>query len=115
MMHAARISVLLLFAASPVTLRAEDKRKWPAEIEQAIARADKNRAELEKALRDSPATQRQGMEFLVANMPDSDLRSLKADFLLENLDLAYKARQQVAWGDKVPEAIFLNNVLAYAN
>ena len=42
------------------------------------------------------------MAFLVANMPDSDLLSLKADFLLENVDLAYKARQQARLGQEDP-------------
>ena len=55
------------------------------------------------------------MAFLVANMPDRDLKSLHADFLLENVDLAYKARNETAWGKQVPEEIFLNNVLPYAN
>ncbi len=34
---------------------------------------------------------------------------------MENVDLAYKARKQVPWGDKIPEEVFLDNVLAYAN
>ena len=55
------------------------------------------------------------MAFLVANMPDRDLQSLHADFLLENVDLAYKARNETAWGKQIPEDLFLNNVLAYAN
>lgn len=86
-----------------------------AAVAAALARAGKNRPELEKALRDVPAGQQAGMAFLIANMPDRDLRTLGADFLLSNVALAYKARAAVAWGAKIPEAIFLNNVLAYAN
>jgi hypothetical protein len=55
------------------------------------------------------------MAFLVANMPDADLKSLKADFLLANTDLAYKARNTVPWGKDIPEDIFLNDVLPYAH
>src|SRR5207253_8106271 len=62
-----------------------------------------------------PKDQRKGMAFLVANMPDADLTSLKADFLLTNTDLAYKARAAVPWGKDIPEAVFLNDVLPYAN
>jgi hypothetical protein len=83
--------------------------------EKALVRAGANRPELEKALRDAPAEQRPGMEFLIANMPESDLKALHADFLLENLHLAYQAKAKVAWGEKVPIEIFLNNVLPYAN
>ncbi|HYV38713.1 MAG TPA: transglutaminase domain-containing protein [Gemmataceae bacterium] len=88
---------------------------WPAEVEQALTRAKANNAEIVKALNGAPAEQRKGMAFIVANMPDPDLRSLKADFLLENLALAYKARKEFAWCQTMPEAIFLNNVLPYAN
>ena len=44
-----------------------------------------------------------------------DLKSLKADFLLTNTELAYKARKEVPWGKDIPEEIFLNDVLPYAN
>ena len=80
-----------------------------------VACAGRNRPEVEKALKSSPADERKGMAFLVANMPDNDLRSLKADFLLENVALAYKARKETPWGPKIPEDVFLDNVLAYAN
>ena len=43
------------------------------------------------------------------------LTTLKADFLLENVELAQRARKQVAWGAKIPDEIFFNNILAYAN
>ena len=84
-------------------------------IERALGRAGKNRPEIEKALTDAPTEQRSGMEFLVANMPDADLTSLQAKFLLENLDLAYQARTQLPWGKTIPDDIFFNNVLPYAN
>ena len=53
--------------------------------------------------------------FLVEGMPESDLKSLKKDFLLENLDLAMKAREQFAWAKALPEEVFLNDVLPYAS
>jgi hypothetical protein len=48
-------------------------------------------------------------------MPDSDLTTLKAEFLLTNVALAYKARKEVPWGKGIPEELFLNDVLPYAN
>jgi transglutaminase-like putative cysteine protease/predicted esterase len=88
---------------------------WPADVDRALARAGANRAELSKALTAVPAEQRKGLVFLIANMPESDLRSLRADFLLENVALAYQARARVPWGKRLPEALFLNDVLPYAN
>lgn len=52
--------------------------------------------------------------FLVDNMPPADRESLTSGFLLENLELAFKARQEFPWAREVPEDIFLNDVLPYA-
>jgi transglutaminase-like putative cysteine protease/predicted esterase len=88
---------------------------WPAEVEQALGRAGANRKELRAALTQAPTAQRKAVAFLIANMPERDLRSLSASFLLENVNLAYKVRDEVPWGKQIPEAIFLNDVLPYSN
>jgi hypothetical protein len=55
------------------------------------------------------------MEFLITNMPDPDLMTLKSDFLITNHELAWKARREVPWGKDIPEELFFNDVLPYAN
>jgi len=52
---------------------------------------------------------------LLANMPDRDLVTLKRDFLLEDVRLAYQAEAEVPWGKDIPQEIFLNDVLPYAS
>jgi transglutaminase-like putative cysteine protease len=52
--------------------------------------------------------------FLVAGMPQRDQRNLTADFLMENLRLAFRARKTFPWAQKVPEDLFLDYVLPYA-
>jgi len=52
--------------------------------------------------------------FLIAHMPPADKESLTAGFLIENLDLAIRARNSFPWARDVPEEIFLNDVLPYA-
>ncbi|MDB4331752.1 polyhydroxyalkanoate depolymerase [bacterium] len=84
-------------------------------IPDALRRAGTNRSEIEDALSRAPSGQRAGMEFLIAHMPDQDLQSLKTDFLLDNLDLAYKAWSEAPWREQVSEELFFNNVLPYAN
>lgn len=88
---------------------------WSDAVAQALARAGDNRHEIRKALDTIPEPQRVGLEFLVVNMPDRDLTSLGADYLLENVRLAYQVREEVPWGKSIPEEIFLNDVLPYAN
>ena len=110
---------LLLPAGSPCRGRQRSApaktRWWSGDVDKALLHAGTNRAELMRALEDVPAEQRKGMAFLVANMPERDLRALHADFLLENVALAYRARTQVAWGKRLPEEVFLNDVLPYVN
>lgn len=52
--------------------------------------------------------------FLVEHMPPEDRDTLSTAFLLENLDLALRARAEFPWATSVPEPLFLNDVLPYA-
>ncbi|MDG2222373.1 MAG: transglutaminase domain-containing protein [Rubripirellula sp.] len=95
----------------------QDSKLWldqnQAPLEAGLGRAGGNRGELERALNDVPGEQLGAMRFLIANMPDRDLKSLTADFLLKNVRLAYQARQEFAFAKNVPEAIFFNDVVPY--
>ena len=89
--------------------------KYHALLNQALEKAGENRAELEKALAEAPAEQKEGMAFLIAYMPDRDLKELNAEFLLENTAYAYQARNQYPWAKALPDSIFLNEVLPYVS
>jgi len=84
-------------------------------LQTAFERAGNNRAELLKAQGLIPEDQRESFAFLIANMPERDLTSLNADFLLSNISLAHQVMQDVPWGRDVPKAIFRNYVLPHAN
>lgn len=84
-------------------------------IRDAISRSGENRQQIEAALAGALPGQRAGMEFLIIHMPEKDLRSLTAEYLLSNLKLAYKAWEESPWRAQVPEELFFNNILPYAN
>ena len=84
-------------------------------VQSALAKAGANRAQIERALTQVPAAQREGMEFLVTNMPAPDLQSLSADFLLGHVASVYRAWNATPWKNSVPHQIFLNDVLPYAS
>jgi hypothetical protein len=88
--------------------------KYHVLLDSALARAGANRGELEKALADVPAREKEGMAFLLSYMPKRDLVSARATDLLVNVQLAYTARDRFAWAASVPDSIFLNDVLPYA-
>ena len=52
--------------------------------------------------------------FLVDHMPAADRDALSAEFLTENLNLAFQARSEFPWAAAVPDELFWNDVLPYA-
>lgn len=106
--------VVCLFACSG-NKYAGVPEKYHGLLDQAMVKAGENATELNKALTDAPAGQKEGMAFLIAYMPERDLKELKADFLLENTAYAYKAREEFPWAKNIPDSIFLNEVLPYVS
>ncbi|MBT6723851.1 MAG: transglutaminase domain-containing protein, partial [Planctomycetaceae bacterium] len=84
-------------------------------LESSLQRAKGNRAEMEIALKKVPKSQRDGMEFLIRYMPGRDLTTLKSDFLLKNVELAYQAWEASPWHKQIPQEVFLNDILPYAS
>lgn len=84
-------------------------------LEAALKKAGDNAPEMQKALDTAPNSQKEGMAFLIAHMPERDLKELKADFLLENVAVAYMAREQFSWAQALPDSIFFNDVLPYVS
>ncbi len=105
----------LAILAAPLTIADEGNRIWSTDVTNALEQAGDNRPELEKLLKSVTSEEQESAEFLVANMPLRDLRSLSADFLLAEIQLAHKTLDEVPWGKNIPKDIFLNNILPYAS
>lgn len=116
-MNIKSVLVLLAFGLSACTSGryAGVPKEYHALIDRTIATAGDNAKELKKALKEVPRNEREGMAFLISYMPERDAKSLSADFLLENVQYAYKARAEFPWAKEVPDSVFLNDVVAYAN
>ena len=80
-----------------------------------LERAGQNRFEISQALDRIPASQRDGLRFLLTHMPESDLQGLSSGFLLENVDYAYRAWKESPWKSQVSEQLFFNQILPYAS
>lgn len=61
--------------------------------------------------KDLTGEQTDGLTFLFAFMPLSDLADYSGDFFLANVDIALSGRSEAAWGKQIPEDIFLHYVL----
>lgn len=116
-MNIKSVLVLLAFGLSACSSGryAGVPKEYHALIDRTIATAGDNAKELKKALKEVPRNEREGMAFLISYMPERDARSLSADFLLENIEYAYKARAEFPWAKEVPDSVFLNDVVAYTN
>ncbi|MHC1766213.1 MAG: transglutaminase domain-containing protein [Verrucomicrobiia bacterium] len=93
---------------------AEASPWWSQAVEDRLADAETNRVEIQKALEKTPAAHREGMAFLVENMPARDLGTLSSAFLLEDVRVTYDRWERTPWKESVPKEIFLSDVLAYA-
>jgi len=77
--------------------------------------AGKNRTEIEQAVKQAPKEHRAAVEFLIQNMRQKDLQSLSAEFLLDNVRVAYEARAAAPWASQVSDDLFFKDILPYAN
>jgi hypothetical protein len=82
---------------------------------QQLSIAEDNEQSLLKAIATANPAHREAMAFLLINMPEADLKSLKGNYLLNNVELAYQAREATPWGNAIPKEIFFRDVLPYAN
>ncbi len=107
--------VLLFLFVGKATSQPTKSRWWSDATELSLEKSGTNRQELVRALDRAPINQREGIQFLVEHMPLRDLQTLPADYLQENLTMAYKAFEEAPWSSGIPKDIFLNDVLPYAS
>ena len=86
----------------------------PTQVAAAFERGGDNRAQLERCWNDVPAAHRPALAFLLEHLPEADAKALSADFLLREVAAAAAARAAVPWGAGLPDALFLNYVLPFA-
>jgi hypothetical protein len=111
----ALLILILIFTGCSTSWKNQVDDETAARVGQALERAGENAREIEHALDMTPKDQKKAMAFLIAYMPQKDLETLGSDFLLENVALAYRARETFPWCQALPEDIFFNEVLPYAS
>jgi hypothetical protein len=89
--------------------------KQSSALVEPLKRAGANSAELRNAIARIRSERAEGLAFLIQHMPERDLKTLSSDYLIENVNYAYKARSESDWAKSVPKEIFFNDVLPYAS
>ena len=103
------ISLVIVFVNSWLCSFADVQSRF----ESSLAEAGDNALQIRKALDNVPADQAEAMQFLIRYMPERDLKTLSADFLLENVEYAFKALNESAWKENISNDMFYNNILPY--
>lgn len=84
-----------------------------AAVKEALRLAGRNEPALAEALQKAPEAHHHAMAFLVAYLPQSDLASMTAEDLLENVTLAVQAREETSWAKQVPDEVWQAFVLPH--
>ena len=89
--------------------------KYHTLLDSAMNKAGEHSSELNKALLGVDEEEREGMAYLIAYMPEHDLKTISSQLLIDNVKYAYLARNQYEWCKVLPDTIFFNEVLPYYN
>ncbi len=87
----------------------------PSRLESALVRSGVNRAELDRALGSFVGERRESLSWLLERMPDVDLRSLDANYLIENVNEAHDGFEAAPWRSAVSVELFRDAILPYAS
>ena len=109
------VLALTLHATGQTQSTTPPERWWGAAVEASLTRAGKAAESWRKALSTVAEKHRAGISFLLQHGPSRDLQELTPAFLIEHVELAYRAREEMPWGRSIPEDIFLNDVLPHAH
>lgn len=94
---------------------------WPSErynpandtqLQEVIANSSRA-TELEALMAEIPAEHHKEMAFLLKNMPDFDREEMDLNLLRENVEYAHLAREKYSWAKRLPEDVYLYDVLPY--
>ena len=103
------ITAMVCFAGNWQSTVEDDSLR--AKIERSLDEAGENRATLEEALVEAPPAIRPGVAFLIANSPAINLVAFDRDSLIEEVRLAYEAKNRFPWGRDLSDDLFLHYVL----
>ncbi|HRQ29382.1 MAG TPA: transglutaminase-like domain-containing protein [Saprospiraceae bacterium] len=110
------VILLVFFSGQTFSQNLHDvPEKYKTFVSQALKKAGNNEKELSKAIELASYEEIESVCYLISFMPERDLQALSAEFILENVRLAQKARKEFSWCAALPDSIFLNEVLPYAS
>ena len=87
--------------------------KYEALLHTALEKSGDRKDSLQYFLNTVPKKHYEGASFLIAYMPERDLKTLSIPYISDQIEGAYKAREEFSWCAKLPDSIFFNEVWPY--
>lgn len=84
-------------------------------LDSAYVKAGDNSEDIFSALQNSTKEEKEATAFLLAYMPEKDLKTLSSGFVSDQVNGAMKVRKEFEWCRNLPDSIFMNEVLPYYN
>lgn len=91
------------------------EEEYADKVDETLKNAGENKSELVKFLTRIDPAYKKGASFLLAHMPYVDGVEITSELLLDNVNYAYKAKEEFPWAEDLPDNIFLNYLLPYRN
>ncbi|MEL1241971.1 transglutaminase-like domain-containing protein [Flavobacterium flavipallidum] len=82
-------------------------------LKEALEKSGERKDSLRYFLNTVPKQQYEAASFLIAFMPERDLKTLTIPYIKDQLEGAFKARRDFSWCAQLPDSIFYNEVLPY--
>lgn len=105
--------VSTLFIAGCQTKYAGVPKKYYSFLDSAYVKAGENAEQVFEVLENSSKKQKEATAFLISYMPEKDLQTLSSTFISDQINGAFKVRNEYNWCKNLPDSIFLNEVLPY--
>ncbi|MBK9568322.1 MAG: transglutaminase domain-containing protein [Saprospiraceae bacterium] len=84
-------------------------------LEKIYSRAGSNAENIKNVIQNVPKNQKPGALFLLNHMPEKDITTLTSEFISDQLNWAYVARDEFSWCRTLPDSVFYNEVLPYCS
>ena len=87
--------------------------KYDTLLKKALLQSGERKDSLRYFLNTVPKEHYEAASFLIAYMPERDLKTLSIPYIKDQIDGAYKVKKEFPWCSKLPDSIFFNEVLPY--
>lgn len=111
-------SIIYVFVFIPFVVCSQNRNrpflpKYDTLLQEALEKSGGRKDSLRFILNTVPKNQLAATSFLIAYMPERDLKTLSVKFIKDQVEGAYKAKKEFPWCAKLPDSIFFNEVLPY--